>query len=532
MALSDKAQAFSIDSILKIDRKREVQRKKSSDNLPPYSGLCRTSNTYHPYSFDTWCQSMKASDTRRKQKNNRCRQVMKLNDYDTTSNSDSLVRMNQLIGKTSDISTELLISDLKVETEQDRIQHSYDKGLRDLLPGQPISITHDGVTVSLDEPDLWREFHKHGTEMILNRTGRRMFPCIGVQISGLEPAALYSVEMEMVMSDNRRYKFIHNKWLPIGKADSDINNTPFHHPDSTARGSFWMNSKVSFAKVKITNNKENLGTHTVLHSMHKYTPVIKIIKHGSRDTDNGTGMLQFSFQQTSFIAVTAYQNEHVTQLKIQNNPFAKAFRDADVIEILQGAYMITGSPIAAYQALYGKYELSTERTSDLNTNPINNLSIYTSHDDASWRQGAREQYYHHGNGNGRATSLRGSASFPLLDSIYCSTTSSTSFQDNYFNHTSRNVSTPSLNSHQQRSYPNTKSRVGRRRTSSYMPSTPLLQVPRLSSRCSSLSEKRNTDFTATTEVNNDSAEASPDVSIRDIDDVTVHDTDDAVTDME
>lgn len=38
-------------------------------------------------------------------------------------------------------------------------------------------------------------------------------------------------------------------------------------------------------------------------------------------------VLQMDFPETSFIAVTAYQNEEVTQLKITNNPFAKAFRE-------------------------------------------------------------------------------------------------------------------------------------------------------------------------------------------------------------
>ena len=32
-------------------------------------------------------------------------------------------------------------------------------------------------------------------------------------------------------------------------------------------------------------------------------------------------------QECTFIAVTAYQNEKITQLKIDHNPFAKGFRD-------------------------------------------------------------------------------------------------------------------------------------------------------------------------------------------------------------
>ena len=33
-------------------------------------------------------------------------------------------------------------------------------------------------------------------------------------------------------------------------------------------------------------------------------------------------------QECIFIGVTAYQNEKITQLKIDHNPFAKGFRDA------------------------------------------------------------------------------------------------------------------------------------------------------------------------------------------------------------
>ena len=35
----------------------------------------------------------------------------------------------------------------------------------------------------------------------------------------------------------------------------------------------------------------------------------------------------FTFPETKFLGVTAYQNERITQLKIDNNPFAKGFRE-------------------------------------------------------------------------------------------------------------------------------------------------------------------------------------------------------------
>jgi T-box protein 20 len=36
----------------------------------------------------------------------------------------------------------------------------------------------------------------------------------------------------------------------------------------------------------------------------------------------------FVFQETVFTAVTAYQNQLITKLKIDSNPFAKGFRDS------------------------------------------------------------------------------------------------------------------------------------------------------------------------------------------------------------
>lgn len=68
----------------------------------------------------------------------------------------------------------------------------------------------------------------------------------------------------------------------------------------------------------------------LLYSMHKY--FIRLIveeeyKATSEDKFPVKVVAQLSFPETTFVAVTAYQNEEVTQLKITNNPFAKAFRE-------------------------------------------------------------------------------------------------------------------------------------------------------------------------------------------------------------
>lgn len=101
------------------------------------------------------------------------------------------------------------------------------------------------------------------------------------------------------------------------------------HPDSPNFGSHWMKQAISFSKVKLTNklNQHN-GQQIMLHSLHKYEPRVHIIKVGGQQGTQQILKTQ-TFPTTRFIAVTAYQNEEITSLKIKHNPFAKAFLDAE-----------------------------------------------------------------------------------------------------------------------------------------------------------------------------------------------------------
>lgn len=66
---------------------------------------------------------------------------------------------------------------------------------------------------------------------------------------------------------------------------------------------------------------------TILNSMHKYQPRFHIVKQSDILKLPWSEFKTFVFKETEFIAVTAYQNEKITQLKIDHNPFAKGFRD-------------------------------------------------------------------------------------------------------------------------------------------------------------------------------------------------------------
>ncbi|XP_061608626.1 T-box transcription factor TBX2b-like isoform X2 [Phyllopteryx taeniolatus] len=150
--------------------------------------------------------------------------------------------------------------------------------LRSLKNLQPADGLCDEPKVTLESLDLWNEFHKMGTEMVITKSGRRMFPPFKVKVDGLDKTSKYILLMDIVAVDDFRYKFHNSRWIVAGKADPEMPKRMYIHPDSPSNGEQWMSKPVAFHKLKLTNNISD--------------------KHG-----------------------------FITQLKIDNNPFAKGFRD-------------------------------------------------------------------------------------------------------------------------------------------------------------------------------------------------------------
>ncbi|KAK7086966.1 T-box transcription factor tbx20 [Halocaridina rubra] len=72
----------------------------------------------------------------------------------------------------------------------------------------------------------------------------------------------------------------------------------------------------------------------ILHSMQKYKPRVWVQEVDPCATAgdlpnlvNFSRAVSANFPETTFITVTAYQNQQITRLKIDSNPFAKGFRD-------------------------------------------------------------------------------------------------------------------------------------------------------------------------------------------------------------
>ncbi|XP_036414274.1 T-box transcription factor TBX20 [Colossoma macropomum] len=218
------------------------------------------------------------------------------------------------------------------------------------------------ISCSLETKELWDKFHELGTEMIITKSGRRMFPTIRVSFSGVEPDCRYIVLMDIIAMDNKRYRYAYHRssWLVAGKADPPLPARLYVHPDSPFTGEQLLKQMVSFEKVKLTNNELDQHGHIILNSMHKYQPRVHIIKKKEHTASllnlKSDEFRSFVFTETQFTAVTAYQNQLITKLKIDSNPFAKGFRDSsrltdierESVENLIHKHSYARSPIRTY----------------------------------------------------------------------------------------------------------------------------------------------------------------------------------------
>lgn len=207
---------------------------------------------------------------------------------------------------------------------------------------KPLHSKLANITTQLEMKQLWDEFDSLGTEMIVTKAGRRMFPTFQVRMYGLDPLADYMLMMDFVPCDDKRYRysFHSSSWVVAGKADPHMPGRIHVHPDSPAKGAQWMKQIVSFDKLKLTNNLMDDNGHIILNSMHKYQPRFHVVyvNPKTEDVTATENYRTYNFTETKFMAVTAYQNHRITQLKIASNPFAKGFRDCDpddcVVEVL------------------------------------------------------------------------------------------------------------------------------------------------------------------------------------------------------
>ncbi|XP_051829550.1 T-box transcription factor TBX21-like [Antechinus flavipes] len=189
------------------------------------------------------------------------------------------------------------------------------------------------LQVVLCNHSLWLTFHGQQNEMLLKRAGRAMFPSLAYQIRGMEPRARYRVFVDMVRTDQHHWRYEKAQWAPYGPEESSVpGNQLYPHPHSPNTGAHWMQREVAFKTLRLTNAEpaaQSASRAIWLQSQHRYRPRLHVEELGCGDQEAPASPSRthiFSFPETEFIAVTAYRNVEIIRLKIDHNPYARAFR--------------------------------------------------------------------------------------------------------------------------------------------------------------------------------------------------------------
>lgn len=88
---------------------------------------------------------------------------------------------------------------------------------------------------------------------------RRMFPVLKINVTGLEPKAMYSFLLDFVSVEGNRWKYVNGEWVSGGKPEPPTPSCVYIHPDSPNFGAHWMKQSVVFSKVKLTNKQNGSG---------------------------------------------------------------------------------------------------------------------------------------------------------------------------------------------------------------------------------------------------------------------------------
>lgn len=187
--------------------------------------------------------------------------------------------------------------------------------------------------VTLENRSMWEALNAAGNEMIVTREGRCLFPPVCVSILGLNPEARYEVLLCIVPVDKYFYTYHNSKWIPVGvsRIQQKKENLIYIHPDSLdphrAMGEYLMRENINFKTLKISHypNSQQHENLLLVRNMHKY--VIEIVVQ-SRNTPSTT----VRFPETTFIAVSGYQNQRVHKMKVTYNKIAAGPRDVKLPE--------------------------------------------------------------------------------------------------------------------------------------------------------------------------------------------------------
>ncbi|KAG0036580.1 T-box transcription factor tbx22 [Podila clonocystis] len=198
--------------------------------------------------------------------------------------------------------------------------------------------SESGPHLTLVDRSLWAKFDAIENEMIVTQIGRCIFPHLKLKATNLDPDSLYAIAVQIEQMDSRKHRYSNSGRWQVD--DRQIKGPAavydphwYYHPGSYSNGKTLMSDVISFENIRISNKtpdsktSKSSNSHLFLvSSFRKYRPRIRLLQYSQHDRSKSIGSWSFTFEETSFFAITHYQNGAVNRLKTDHNPHAKGFR--------------------------------------------------------------------------------------------------------------------------------------------------------------------------------------------------------------
>ncbi|KAJ1560189.1 hypothetical protein HK096_009686, partial [Nowakowskiella sp. JEL0078] len=239
----------------------------------------------------------------------------------------------------------------------------------------------EGPKVVLRNAELWDLFSSIGSEMIITKEGRYLFPLLAYDAVDFRPNEMYSIAIDFVKVSPQKFKFKNGGWCPLSD-DSKIQyfnaNTVkslqpeevtslYFHKSSPRFGLSWMQTGFDFndIKLRIKSSKKNQKNQRsdfddsysendsdfsmnknpensrdgvfAISTSYMYKPRIHIVQHESTQKNQIARIRSqnkvmkdlvsvITHDSTSFISVNLFQNPIIKQMKKEYNPRSHVFQ--------------------------------------------------------------------------------------------------------------------------------------------------------------------------------------------------------------
>ncbi|CAP25754.1 Protein CBG05212 [Caenorhabditis briggsae] len=190
------------------------------------------------------------------------------------------------------------------------------------MTSSPTSAISASLTPEYDA--LWHKLHPLQHEMIITGVGRRVYPLLEYQFSGMNPDKIYTTSVHFEYVDDKKLRFCKGKYVESVSQEKKEAPRKVQHKSGAKLGSKWMASPVNFETSE--SQIERREKRKIAQIVSGPSPCSAQILASFDYQRGGRIKLRIRLPHTVFITATLYHIDEVNKIKTDSNEYAKSNR--------------------------------------------------------------------------------------------------------------------------------------------------------------------------------------------------------------